>query len=230
MPLKVSIPLDCVQAALSSSLVLDHPQRCSRCGAVPADLYETHSLRLRIGRKRPGLYRQTYRVNQSYNLKIRVCETCYRSDFVTSIEDQEKDDTATGRMARLYNRAYTIGGVIACTGMLLMTNIVSPGSALGGVKTYWPYLVGAGGFIILAAWLHQRYRMRRMIEELEAAGITIESRPRARVRTPVLDDENDSKAVALEISIHDETWAAECAAHYDLRTEVSTTGFYQGEE
>ena len=119
MPLKIMVPLDRVQQALNSSLVLDHPQRCSRCGTVPADHYETHSLRLRIGQKRPGLYGQTYRFNKPYRLRISICQACYRADFVTSSEEQEKDETATGRLARIYSRLYTVGGVIAA-GQVMM--------------------------------------------------------------------------------------------------------------
>lgn len=230
MPLKMIVPLSRVQQALTGGLVLDHPQRCSRCRAVPAAHYESHSLRLRIGQKRPGLYRQTYRVNQAYRLKIRVCETCYRADFLTSIEELEKDDSRLGRLARTYARAFSIGGVIAGIGLLLMTNLIPADSALGGVKLFWPYVTGAGGVIILTAWLHQRYRMRRILEELEAAGITPASRPRAEVRTPILENENDPQAVTLEISMRDEAWLAESAAHYNFAVEDFIPGIKKGEE
>ncbi len=61
--------------------------------------------------------------------------------------------------------------------------------------------------------------MRKIMEALEGAGITITSRPRAEVRTPVLDNENDPQAVPLEVSLHDEAWLAECAAHNNFTTE-----------
>lgn len=229
MPHKIMVTLNQVQLALKGGLVLDHPQRCSRCGAAPADNYETHRLRLRIGPKRRGLYGQTYRVNQPYRLKIRVCHTCYRADFATSIEELEKDDTSEGRLARFYGRGYTIGGVIACAGMLLMTSIIPPDSVLGPVKAYWPYFVGFGGTVIFAVWLLQRQRTRKLIDELASAGVSLDSRPRAEVRTPVLDDESDPSAVVLEISMRDEAWAAECASHYHLETAEFTPGVLQGE-
>ena len=78
MAAKIEVPLSSVQEALGGFLVLDHPQRCSRCGAQPAEYYETHKLRLRIGANRPGLYRQPYRVSRVYPLRVRVCEPCYR--------------------------------------------------------------------------------------------------------------------------------------------------------
>lgn len=230
MPLKIIVPLNRVQQAVNSDLVLDHPQRCSRCGAIPAERFENHNLALRIGRKRRGLYRQRYRVSQPYRLKLRLCETCYRIDFVTSMEELEKDNTAQGRLARLYHRVYTFGAIIAGAGLLLMTSLIPENSVLGGIKLYWPYIIGIGGFIIMAVWLHQRSSMRKAMEELESHGIALESRPRAEVRTPVLDDENDPLAVPLEIHIHDETWAAECAAYFNLETIEYTPGVFKGEE
>jgi len=62
MPLKLRVPLEQVQAAVGGFLVLDHPPRCSRCGAQPAAEYETHKLRLRIGAKKPGLVPSDLRV------------------------------------------------------------------------------------------------------------------------------------------------------------------------
>lgn len=229
MPLKIMVPLERVQQALNSGLVLAYPKRCSRCGAVPAEDYETHSLRLRIGRKRPGLYRQTYKVDRPYRLKIRVCQTCYRTDFATSVEEMEKDDTSAGRLARIYSRLYTVGGVVACAGMLLMTRFIPADSALGGVKAYWPYIVGLGGAIILAVWLHQRYRTRKLIEELESAGVSLDARPRAKIYTPVPEDKSDPSAIVLEINLHDDDWAAECAAYYHFQTAEYTPGVFQGE-
>ena len=67
-------------------------------------------------------------------------------------------------------------------------------------------------------------------EELEAAGITPASRPRAEVRTPILENENDPQAVTLEISMRDEAWLAESAAHYNFAVEDFIPGIKKGEE
>ena len=230
MPLRILITLNQVQESLASGVLLDYPVRCSRCNAAPADYYESHNLRLRIGRKRPGLYRQAYRINQPYRLQIRICETCYRADFTTNIEEMEKDATPQGKLARLYRRVYTIGGAVACLGLFLMTNFIHPDSNLGNLKMYWPYIVGAGGFIIIAAWLHQRYRMSQVRDELEAAGVSLESRLRADVHTPVLDDDQDPRGIPLEIGFRNDAWAEECAAHYNFTTEGYTPGIKIGDE
>ncbi len=83
--------------------------------------------------------------------------------------------------------------------------------------------------LILAVWFHQRVRQKKIIESLTASGIDIENRPRAEIRTPILEDEKDSRAIPLEISICDEQWAFECAAHYNWSTERYTKGV-KGEE
>lgn len=87
----------------------------------PAEFYETHLLRLRIGAKKPGLYRQSFRINQPYRLRIRICQTCYQADFVTDVENLEHDQTSSGRLARIYARLYTLGAIIACAGAMWPT-------------------------------------------------------------------------------------------------------------
>lgn len=219
MALKLLVPLERVQQVLGDFLVLDHPARCSRCDTVPAEFYETHKIRLRIGAKRPGLYRQGYRVNRQYYLRIRVCENCYQADFAAHPEEFERDDTSLGRLARTYDRLYMIGSLIAAVGILLMTNLVSSQSFLGPVKPYWPYITGPGMLIALGAWLHQRRRGSRILDGLDAAGLNAQQNPRARVLTPVLEQEDDPRAIPLEIILKNEEWAAECAVRYNLSIE-----------
>lgn len=230
MPLKILVPLDRVQQALVDGLVLDYPQRCSRCGSLPAEYYENHTLRLRIAPKKSGPYHQSYQVNQRYRLRIRVCETCYRIDFTSNPEDFEKDNTPLGKLARIYSRLFTIGTVIAAIGLLLMTDLIPRSSNLGEVKGYWPYITGPSMLLILAVWFHQRVRQKKIVDALTASGIDIENRPRAEIRTPILEDGKDPLAIPLEISIHDEQWAVECAAHYNWSTERYTKSVKQGEE
>lgn len=215
MPAKLRVPLEQVQAAVGGFLVLDHPTRCSRCGAQPAAEYETHKLRLRIGAKKPGLYRQTYQYSRVYHLRIRVCSTCYQADFAASPEEFEKDQTSLGRLARLYARLYTIGAIIAAVGLLLMTNLVTAASSLGAFKPYWPYITGPGMLLIFATWFHHRVRSRRILDALEATGFDPDLHPRASVSTPVLENDSDAQAVPLEITLNDTDWAAECAARYN---------------
>jgi hypothetical protein len=218
MPLNIEVPLSSIPQAPGASLALENPVRCSRCGAQPAERYETHKLRLRIGAKRPGLYRQTYKHSRVYYLRLRVCETCYQGDFAVCPEEFEKDDTALGRLARLHSRLFTTGALIACLGLLLMTDLVGSTSALGGVKLYWPYITGVGGLLILGVWLHQRTRQRQILEAMEKKGLDPARHPRAEVRTPVLENDEDPRAIPLQIRLLDEEWAVECAAHYNWVT------------
>jgi hypothetical protein len=218
MALRIDIPLADIPQNPGASLVLDHPARCSRCGIQPAVHYETHKLRLRIGAKKTGLYRQTYKLSRVYYLRLRVCENCYQSDFAVEPEEFEKDDTALGRLARLHSLMYTLGALIACAGLLLMTSLVPATSALGGIKLYWPYIIGAGGILILGVWLHQRTRQRHILEALEKKGIDPARHPRTEVRTPVLEDDKDPDAIPLQIRLIDEAWAAECATRYNWAT------------
>ena len=215
MPLKLRVPLEQVQAAVGGFLVLDHPTRCSRCGAQPAAHYETHKLRLRIGAKKPGLYRQTYEYSRVYHLRIRVCQRCYQADFAANPEEFEKDNTSLGRLSRIYARIYTVGAIIAAAGLVLMTNLVPATSALGVIKPYWPFITGPGMLLVFGAWFHHRLHSRRILEKLETSGYDPVLHPRASVSTIVLENDRDPQAIPLEISINDAEWAAECAAHYN---------------
>jgi hypothetical protein len=219
---RIDIPLSDVQKALGGFLVLDHPACCSRCGALLADHYETHKLRLRIGPNRRGLYGQTYRINRPYHLRIRVCENCYKADFAVCPEEFDKDDTALGRLSRLHSRLFTLGAVIACVGLLLMTDIISSASALGGIKLYWPFITAPGGLLVLGTWMHQRLRQRRVLEDLDKAGIDPTRTPRSAVRTPVLEDDKDAATIPLQLMLKDEKWAEECANRYNWSTEIET--------
>lgn len=224
MAIKIEVPLSSVQEALGGFLVLDHPARCSRCGTLRAEHYETHKLRLRIGANKPGLYRQTYKVSRVYYLRLRVCESCYKSDFAVYPEEFEKDDTALGSLARLHSRLYTTGTIIACAGLLFMTSLIPTDSVLGSIKPYWPFITAPGGLIILGVWLHQRSHQRRILESLEKAGIDPTRHPRTEVRTPVLDNEDDPGAIPLQIKMKDEEWAAECATRYNWKVEYEPKG------
>ena len=229
MAVKISVPLESVLPALNGKLTLDYPQRCSRCGAQEANFYETHLLRLRIGAKKPGLYRQSFRINQPYRLRIRICQTCYQADFVTDAETMEHDQTSLGKLARIYARLYTIGAIIACGGLLLMTNIIPATGAAGAIKPAWPYLVAVGGAIVLGVWLHQRNRQRQLLARLNKSGVELARRPRAEVRTPILAEENDPLAIPLEIRMQDEQWAGECAIYYHWEYEPDSTTPPKGE-
>lgn len=222
MALKINVPLDSVRQAQGSYLLLNQPHRCSRCNAQPAEFYETHKLRLRIGANKPGLYRQTYRISQVYHLRLRVCETCYQADFATCPEEFEKDETALGRLARLHARLFTAGAIATSFGLLFMTNLIPAGSALSGIKPYWPYIVAPGGLLILGTWLHQRSRQRRILDSLETANNDPAQHPRAEVRTAVLENDSDPSAIPLQIIMRNEEWAAECALRYNWKTELET--------
>lgn len=219
MAIKLRIPLEQVRSAVGGYLLLDHPARCSRCGSQPAAQYETHKLRLRIGANKPGLYRQTYKYSAVYHLRIKVCPSCYQSDFATSPEEFEKDNTDLGRLARTYARLYTIGAIIACLGLVLMTNLVPSTSSLGGIKPYWPFITGPGMLVVLGTWLHHRLRARRILESLDSSGHDPAQYPRAVIHTRVLENDQDPQAIALEITLRDETWATECAARYNWAIE-----------
>jgi len=205
------IPLKDLQPSLGGSLVLGYPQRCSRCGAAPAEYFETHELRLRAGQKRGGYYRPRYELNKPYHLLIRICRDCYESDYLITPETMKRDATPIGRKARTYALLTTIGGTAAALGVLLLTPLVPAVSFLATLKAWWQAIVLLGLLFIFAAWFIQRQQQKRLQAELSAHGVTPEDRTRADVRTPILRANPDEEAIPLEINITDPAWAKECA-------------------
>lgn len=230
MPFKILVPLKDVQTALNSSLVLDHPPRCSRCGAATAEYFETHRLRLRAGQKPGGYYRPKYRLDKSYLLKVRVCSDCYQADFLTAPEELKADGTPLGRKSRFHSLLLAFGGVIAALGVLLLTPLTPAVGILITLKAFWQLITLAGLVVVLAAWLVQRNQQKKVNAEFAARGITIENRARTEVRTPVLADAGDPASIPLEIGFKDETWARECAQHYQWSIEPYNANLGKGEE
>lgn len=211
MPDIILVPLKDLPPSPGGSLVLDHPQRCSRCGAATAEFFETHELRLRAGQKRGGYYRPRFELNKPYQLKISVCRDCYESDYLITPETMKRDATPIGRKARTYALLTTIGGTAAALGVLLLTPLVPAVSFLATLKAWWQAIVLLGLLFIFAAWFIQRQQQKRLQAELSAHGVTPEDRTRADVRTPILRANPDEEAIPLEINITDPAWAKECA-------------------
>ena len=230
MPIKIMVPFKDVEPALGSSLVLDHPLRCSRCGAARAERFETHRLRLRAGQKPGGLYKPRYRLDKGYLLKIRICEDCYQADFLTDPDALRADDTQLGRKAGFHSKLLTIGGVIAALGVLLSTPLIPPSGILVTLKFYWQLFTLAGLVLLLIAWLVQRNQQKQVRADLAARGINTDDRPRTQVRTPVLPHATDPALIPLEIGIRDETWAVECAQHYNWASKTYHADLGKGEE
>ena len=230
MPDIILVPLKDLQPSLGGSFTLDHPQRCSRCGAVPAEFFETHELRLRAGQKRGGYYRPRFELNKPYLLKIRICRDCYESDYLITPETMKRDATPAGRKARGYALLTTIGGTAAALGVLLVTPLVPAVSFLATLKTWWQAIVLLGLLFVFAAWFIQRQQQKHLQAELTAHGVTPAGRARAEVRTPILPANPDAAAIPLEINIADPEWAKECADQHHWKIESRLAEFKRGEE
>lgn len=230
MPLKILVPYKIVSEAAGSTLVINHPARCSRCGKTAADYFETHRLRLRASRKRMGLYRQKYAVDKPYLLKIKVCETCYQADFLTDPDSFDRDPTHLGRLARYYSAGFMAGAIVAAAGLLLLTGILPDVGVTGEFQNYWRILAGAGLLIIAITWLLRRHQQNRLRADLLARGIDLKQTRRADVFVPVVDRTDDPNATALQVGVVDDNWAEECAKFYGWPIQSYQFGEERGHE
>ncbi|KAF0112246.1 MAG: Uncharacterized protein FD147_307 [Chloroflexi bacterium] len=223
MSIKVMIPASSMIDIKNTTLLLDSPQSCSRCDQLPADFFESHRLKFRAGYQKTHIFGKKYKVENNYTLKIRVCETCYQADYLTNPEMLDRDATTQGRIAKFHSIAWTLGGLLAAAGFLLLTPIIPDTPALKPFKDLWQAPVAVGVLVLFLTWLSQRKQQSLILHALDSAGKDIRSYSRAEVRTPILADENDLSAVALEIKFDNEVWAMETAAIHHWLTEKITS-------
>lgn len=230
MPVKILVPFKSVSEVAGSTLVINHPNRCSICGNETADYFETHHLQLRAGRKRPGLYRAKFQIIKKYQLKIKVCETCYQAGYLTDPDAFDHDPTPLGTLARLISAGYMIGAVIAAVGLLLLSGLLPDMGLSGDYEKYWKFLAGIGLLIILGMWLLQRQRQNKIRAELLSRGLSLKKPFRADVFTPVVETVDDPQATALTIGFTDDQWAQDCAKHFGWASQSYETGEKRGIE
>jgi hypothetical protein len=208
MAVKIMVPASAIR---ESQVLLDVPLRCSRCDRAPADYFENHRLKFRAGYTNTHLLGKRYANSHDYTLKLRVCETCYQTDYLTAPETLDRDVTPLGRIARLHTTARMLGSLFAAAGFLLLTPIIPGTPALLPIKALWQIPVALGVVTLMLAWLSQRAQQGKVTKALHESGQWLTPVPRAEVRTPILPDAQDGSAIALEIKLENEAWALESA-------------------
>lgn len=211
MPVRILIPASEVKNRQEKPIVLESDNRCSRCNGSPADLFEVHRLHYRIGFKHNHLYGKKYRISQSYRLKLCVCETCYKSDYLTHPEVLDRGNSPLAKIAQFHSMAWTIGALLACCGFLLLTPIIPANGILSTIKQMWQVPVSVGVLVLFLTWLSQKKYQSKVLHQIEKANPAFRPLARAEVHTYVLRNEEDPTATALEIILQNESWAEACA-------------------
>jgi len=219
MPFKLVIPASAILAQKDGILRLDHPARCVRCGRTPADFNESHSLKLRAGLKHNPLPGRRYKMERNYQLKLKVCDRCYRMNYLQAPETLAGDANPLGTLARMQNFLRMLGGIIAGLGLLFLTPFIPATTALLPIKTHWWIPMTAGVGLVLLGLASQVSAQMKLRRQLESAGDFDPALERAEVRTPLYADPSDENQVALEVKIENEAWAKECADFYHYHLE-----------
>ncbi|MCX6056439.1 MAG: hypothetical protein NTZ74_16310 [Chloroflexi bacterium] len=222
MSTKIMIPAGIIHGLKKTPLVLDFPMRCSRCDVEPAEYLETHRLKFRVGYQKTHLYGKKYHLTSNYLLKIRVCESCYLSDYLTHPETLDRDETPQGRIARIHTTSWTLGSLLSAAGFLLLTPIIPEIPAFQLIKTLWQIPVILGVLTLLLTWLSQRKQQILVLKKLEKYEKDLKTYARAEVRTPILSDINDMDAIAVEIRLDNDRWATETADFHLWSAEAFT--------
>ncbi|MDP3449153.1 MAG: hypothetical protein Q8R87_01130 [Anaerolineaceae bacterium] len=223
MPVKILIPASEVKDRQGNPLVLENEQCCSRCNQSPAGFYEIHRLHYRIGFKHNHLYGKKYRISKSYRLKISVCETCFQSDFLTHPDLLDHNNSPLAKIARSHSIAWTVGGLLAASGFLLLTPFIPANEILSTIKQMWQVPVTIGVLVLFLTWINQRKYQSKVLSEIEKSYSGFRPLARAEVHTYVLQNEDDLSATALEIILQNDLWAEACARNNQWKFKQPST-------
>lgn len=220
MSVRILIPASEVKNRQGIPLILENGNSCSRCGQSPADFFETHRLIYRVGFRSTHLYGKKYKISSGYQLKLKVCETCFQSDFLTHPELMDDDKSHLARITRFYSMAWSLGGLLAAVGFLLLTPFIPQIGVLKVIKTLWQLPVILGVLVLFLTWLSQRKYQSKVLREIEDRNPGFRSLPRTEVHSYVLRDEDDLTLTALEVVLINESWAEVCAQKNQWKYEL----------
>ncbi len=219
MPLKIMVPARELMELPQDSLDLETINRCSRCDRAPAEFFESHRLKFNIGHRSTHLLGKKFSFSKKYVLKIRVCESCYQSDFLTHPEALKDDKTPLGSVAKAQSLVWMVGSLLAGAGFLLLTPIVPDVPELQAIKAAWRLPVIAGVLVLLLAWLYQRKQQGIVLSQLEKNTSNFQPHPRAAIESRIVTSSNHLDEIALRITFENEAWAAETAEYFHWKTE-----------
>lgn len=226
MPVRILIPASEVKNRQKQPLILENDQLCSRCNQTPADHFELHRVQYRVALKHDRVYGKKYRTTRDYRVKLSVCETCYKSDFLTRPELLNFDKTPLARISRFHSTAWTIGALLAGFGFVLLTPVIPPNGILSTIKQMWQFPVIIGVIVLLLTWLSQKKYQAKVLHEIEIDHPNFKPLTRAEIRSIVMPDEEDLSATALEILLENESWAEACAQKNHWKYEQASKPEY----
>lgn len=225
MPVKILVPANTIKELKKNTFTLENAQRCSRCNCSPAPFFEAHKAYYRIGKLPNRLYGKKYRFSKSFTLKIGICETCYKTDYLTHPDKLDRNGSSLAKISGFHSTTWTIGVLLAAFGFILLTPIVPEIGILTTLKQSWQIPVGVGVIVLLLTWLSQRKYQNKVEKELETSIPGFVKHPRAAITTLVLEDETDLSIPALEIRFENEDWVEELAEmHHWQHIRVDATG------
>ncbi|MEA5078042.1 MAG: hypothetical protein VB013_05680 [Anaerolineaceae bacterium] len=213
MTLQVSIPAKAILELSNKSLELDFPPRCSRCNAPDAPFFESHPLHYRADLMPNRTVAHRYRINRSFSLRLPLCETCYRANFIEDPESLTADDTPLGKLARVRSACIKIAAGIALVGFVLLMGIIP----LTTLPFLWLYVILVGVGLLAIVFGATALMGKRMRSTLPGNDYNIRY-PRAIVYEAIETEKPAPGKTAVFLRLKNETWARECAEKHHWKT------------
>lgn len=212
MTTKISIPAGVVLENKPAILNLVFPDRCSRCDAANAGYSETHSIKYEAGLIRYRQFSKRFRFSVSLRIRLPLCETCYRANFLENPDSCKHDPTSLGKVAHWRSIGITTASLVACLAFVLLMKVIPLPAAIPWIQSLWSALIGLA-FVLLAITFGLIEFINRNLRRYLSEHNYNAQLHRADINTSIQFDDPQPDDVAVMIHLQNDLWAEECAYH-----------------
>jgi hypothetical protein len=211
MSVKITIPARVLMQNTTGKLELSYPLRCSRCNAPRAEHRETHILTYEAGLILKRQFGKRFRSRIKFEVRLPLCETCAKADFIEAPESYESEAGRAGKLARWRSRGMNLGAAFAAAAFILLMKIIPLPESLPWLQYLWLMLIGVGLVIFGLTFGLLELENQRLRKELAQAQYDV-TLHRADVFGKAQVEDAQPNDPAVTIQMENESWAQECAA------------------
>jgi hypothetical protein len=192
---------------------LASPSRCSRCDAANARQFESHPLKYEAGMIGVRQFTRKYRYNIKIRVRLPLCETCYRANFIENSNTCGLDPNPLGKTAHWMSIGITAGSLVACLSFILLMKVIPLPSTIPWIQSLWSILIGLALLIFVIVFGVTELINRKLRLSLNELGYNAQlHRADIYVKMQLEDPQPEDEAVV--INMQNDGWAEECAYNH----------------
>jgi hypothetical protein len=209
----LKIPVHAVMENPEKTLDLMPGSRCSRCNAAEAPEFETHRVKYEAGMTANRRITKNFRTSIKINLRLPVCESCYKANFIENPDSCTGDRSPLSRAARARKFGINLGSVFAGAAFILLMKLFPLPEEIPWLKYLWMILVLIAMIIYGITFGLTELLNRKLRNQLKESGYDASLR-RAEVFAVKQQEDPEPDDVAVTVALNNDTWARECAHFY----------------